>query len=879
MTIPGRTSGWWARLLLRLAPPSFRRDYGQEVLGAIVAMLAAESRRAGARASFALRLRAAGDLLRTVAREWVAASRAGLRRSIRDLGGDLRAALRSAARTPVFSVTVIATLTVGVGLASAIFAFADGYLFRPPPFAEPDRLYAVRVIGGRVDMLRASDAAALRGSEIGYLGFVDTVGTPLVPFGGMLRIGARDVRVITSGVPPEYAQFVQAPLALGRPFRGTDQQDVEPIPVWLSHRFWHREFGADPNVIGLRVEHVAGPRARRLEIAGVIDPRITTFSLNFGRNNVLPDLFAPEGPFDPAGEGATVYSTPLVRLPADMTRERAEAAIGAVLGRLTAPRTERLSAVRLVPLQDELAKGGRSAALLLAVGAGLAMALVAVNLAYLLLTRGAARSAEVATRAALGASRWRIARLFLVESGLVGVAGISGGLLLGHSMTTTLAARLPTEGADSGTLALVSMQFDGRVAAFAIAMGALVAFCGGLWPAWRAVRGRLAAPGGSRGAVPARVPLRLSRAIVASQVALSTVVLAGTVFAGIGIWRFLNQPIGFDMDDRFAVRFESAGPHDAAIDWPSLQSAIQRGEGLRAASPELALLEVPVSIGDTALDARAVQAAGVHAQTLEALGSRFVIGRAPDRNEHRSMTSVAVVDDILARLAWPGRSALGERVRVGEREYTVVGVVEHMRWSLVRESPALVYVPSPPVRERHEMIVWAPGLSADRVIERVSAAVRELAPGARLSVRPRSFETVFGDEIANARFQRPLVAVLGAFAVAVSGIGLFGLVGYLVEQRRHDYAVRLALGAQTRDICADLVRQSLVPVCAGLALGLPAARSLSQVANASLLNWESSGVGTLIVVTMTMLAVALLATIEPARRVLRIDPATTLRAE
>ncbi|HEX7779718.1 MAG TPA: FtsX-like permease family protein, partial [Vicinamibacterales bacterium] len=510
----------------------------------------------------------------------------------------------------------------------------------------------------------------------------------------------------------------------------------------------------------------------------------------------------------------------------------------------------------------------------------LALALVLVNLVHLLLTRGVARSAEIATRAALGASRWRLSRLFLVESLIFAAGGITAGLVLARWLTLTLAENLPTDGTDTGTLALVSMQFDHRVVAFAIVMGLGVAIMGGLWPSWRAAHVRLVPSVHAPGAAGTRVSSKVSRALLASEVAVSTVVLTGAVFAGIGIWRFLNQPLGFELTDRFGVAFPAeSDAREDGVDWIAVREAVRGIEGVRAASAVFESSRDPVRIGDQTLDRNAAAVLQLGIDGAQAIGFQVLAGRIPTTSESAAVAPVALVDERFVRTHWVDRSAVGERLQVGDVVHDVIGVIASPKFSLLRETPPLVLVPAAPRPQRTGMTVWAPGISERELTDRLTPVVSALAPGFRPRVAARTFDHLFDDDIANVRFQTPVVLVLGLFAFSVAGIGLFGVVAYLVEQRTRDFGVLLALGARPSDICIALAQQCLRPAVIGLVLGLTGALALSGVMRAGMFGWESSAPLSMSAVSVLMLAVAIVAVIAPARRVLHIDPSVTLRAE
>lgn len=797
---------------------------------------------------------------------------------------DLRGALRSSRRSVASSVTIVVTLVFGLGLASAIFAFGDGHLARPLPFPDDERLYVVRTTDTRHGMLRADEAEGLRTGALSALGFVKGTGGGAAVGFGVLQLEGRQVRVSVDGVDENFAQVMGVPLVEGRLFEPDDYRGTKPVPVWLAHRFWQREFNGDRTVLNRTLFIQSGSERVPVVIVGIVDPRITTFDPNFGRNNLLPDLFAPTMPRQPA-TGPTniiIITTPIVRLPQDMSREQAETAIGAALqGISPAPQGETRK-VRLDSLREELAGGGRPTAMLFVAGALLALALVTVNLIHLLLARGVARAGEIATRSALGASRWRIARLLLFESLLYGVAGIGGGLLVGRWLAHTIAAGLPERGSDTSNLALVAMTFDLRAVAFAAVAGAVVTVFGAAWPVWLVVFRSSGPVHRMHRRSGARLSARFSRLTLTCEVAISTIILMGTVFVGLGIWRYVNQPLGFDLEDRFALAFPSSSvTNDAAVDWPAVLEAVRAVPGIRSASvDQMRQVKGRLHADAEDLSERDVTAASVAVSLLETRGVDLMKGRWIEPAEVEANAPVAIVDTKFARTVWPDADPLGKSVRVeGEPARTVVGVVSHQRFSLVRDAPGIAYFVQSRVDGRPNLHIWAPGLTAADLMTRLTGPLQGLAPGYAPVVRAETFESVFLDDLADARFQRPIIIALGLFALTLATIGLFGLVAYLVEQRTRDFGIRLALGARRGDVLKEVVWQSAVPGMAGLIIGLTASWALESMARATMAGWESSGPVAAAVVSAAVLLAVVFAAAGPARRVLRIDPAVVLRAE
>jgi putative ABC transport system permease protein len=457
---------------------------------------------------------------------------------------DVRVVLRGWRRAPGFSATIVATLVLGLGLASAIFAFADGYLFRPLPFPAADRLYHVLDPSNKIQgMLRASDLAALRANSPSDLGFVEwSISDRAVS--GELDLGNRRASVMAYEVSPGFRRTVELPLIAGRDFSDADHRDSQPTPAWLTYRYWQREFGRDRSVLGrsFRVLTLAG-RTTTVEFVGILGPEATSFDLN----NEPPDIVVPD--VDPAKVQPTWLALPIVRLPDGVSREQAEARIASLLQSAAPASDGTPRVVRLRSLHEYQVSGGRPTARVLFAGAMLVLLLATINLVHLLLTRGVARAGEIATRAALGAGRWRLTRLFLTESLMLGAIGAGGGLLGGAWLSTVIEASIPRLPTGGRNMALVPMMYGWRTVLFACALGLLVAIIGGLWPARRALKRSLAWTNRSASGLRGSIPARLSRAILASELAVATIVMVGTVFIGLGIWRYLNQPLGFDYDD------------------------------------------------------------------------------------------------------------------------------------------------------------------------------------------------------------------------------------------------------------------------------------------------------------------------------------------
>jgi hypothetical protein len=408
-----------------------------------------------------------------------------------------------------------------------------------------------------------------------------------------------------------------------------------------------------------------------------------------------------------------------------------------------------------------------------------------------------------------------------------------------------------------------------------------VALLAGCWPAWRALRQPVRWIARShRGAAPA-VSARISRSILTCELALSTVVLTGTTFAGIGIWRYLHQPLGFDYTDRFNVFVQPAEPRPVrAQEAGAALAALRMLPGVRSAglydAPPVRGIEVP----GRAVDGTSVAAYGAAAGYFESWNLRIRAGRRFTASEYTNGATVAVVDQRFAALMWPGSSPLGQLVRAGAGPMRqVVGVVEPPRWSLARDSRPAVYIPLGELPASGWLVVWLPDRIVPNADEIVSAAVRAAVPGARVTMTPVTMDTLFRGERGEARFQTPFMIAFAVLALALAAVGVFGVVSYIVERRTREFGIRLALGAPPADLWRSVSRQGVVPALVGLAIGVTGARALEQIVQGSVFGWPSSGAWAVSIVAVVLFAVAVAAAAAPARRAMRIDPVATLRME
>ena len=869
--------------VLKLAPKDFRDRFGAEVQDGMERALRDAGQRGGPVAMLGLWRRGVGDALKTAAHErrieghgWF-----GGGRMWSDLGGDVKHALRGWRRSPGFSITVVTTLALGLGLATAIFAFADGYLFRPLPFPASERAFLVRDPNAAIaSALSASDVIALRQSSVAEFGFVEWSQSELT---GDLVTADRRVPVSAASVSPDFRRTLKLPLVAGRDFTADDHVAGAPVVAWLTDRLWRSAFNRNGGVIGTSIRIERSRDAIEVHVVGILGPEVTSFDLN----NRPPDLVIPKQGSPRVGRNLLAF--PIVLLPEGVTVEQGAERISGILQSVAPAADGRPRMVRLRSMLAVQVDGGKPTAKVFLAGAMLVLLLASLNLIHLLLSRGTARASEIATRAALGASRWRVMRVFLVESVLFGACGIVVGLAVGRGLSWWIASRLPEFPTKGRNLSLVPMLFDERAVVVAVVLGLAVAVAGGLWPALVAIRGPLARQERSDGRVRRTVSGRTAQRMLISELTVASAVIIGAVFVGLGIYRYLNQPLGFQMKDRFQVFATQAdGRIVSGVDALAAAEAVRQVSGVAAAAPRHGIAFEEVSAPPSTVDVSkgfgpddrfGVPTISVNAGYFDAWGISVREGRAFTASEYPDNGSVAIVSARLAQRLWPGASPVGQSIKAGGSVRLVVGVIPILRWQLDQEPEASVYVPAAAQKGTTYVIAHVPGRTLETIGPQLTAAVKSAVPSATVTVKAVTYGSMMERGAGEARFQGPVVLTFGILAVTLAGIGVFGLVSYLVEQRTREFGIRMALGAKLQDIWRTVMRESIQPTVIGLVLGSAGALALESVVQSSVFGWKSSGPTAVVIVVIGLLAVAVVAALVPAGRAARIDPAVTLRAE
>ena len=804
---------------------------------------------------------------------------------------DVRQAWRGLRKAPAFTAVVVLTLALGIGANSAVFSIVHTLLLAPLPYRDADRLVFVWS-----DMTDAGyPRAPLSGPELADLrarsSTVESFGAIWANTAALTGEGDPEqlrIGIVTSN----FFSTLGAEAALGRTFRDDDSVPGARPGILLGWPLFERRFGGDPSVVGRQIL----VNDRPTTVIGVL-PR--TFRLLLPPDASVPDglqAFAPFGAGVTRGPRGQQFLRVIGRMKPGATLEAARADIDAIAGRISREFSEYGAAGRLfttVALQGDDVRELRPALLALFAGVGILLAIACVNVASLLVARAAARAKETALRLALGASRGRLLRQCLVEGLLLAGLGVAAGVPAGYGVLRLLVALRPE------SLSRIELsRFDAPVLAFTLVVAAIWGVLFSLAPlveVWksdvaRALQRRGRATGGA-----VRYRARATLAIV--QLAMSVVLLVGAALLARTFSRVQQVDPGFRSDRtltfRLAVPFQRYRPPAAFNAFSrELRAKLAAIPGVTGAG---AISHLPYDdlpnwgggyLPETAVDRTEGPNADYRTVTpgaFEALGVPVLEGRP---FTDADAAQVIIVDERLAHRMWPDRSAIGQRLLVDPGSSgvpsiraTVVGVVPHLRIrSLVADLTEQVYFPQQTVL-RNPMAYF---VRADRdpvaLAADVRRAIAELDP--RLPIYDvRTLDSYVDAARATRRFTLQLAAVFAAIALTLACLGVYGVLAYAVARRRHEFGVRLALGAEPHRVVAGVMREGLAFAAAGCLAGLVVSLATSRFLAAQLYGIGPKDPVSFTVPVAVLAAATALACWIPARRATAVSPMEALRVD
>jgi putative ABC transport system permease protein len=806
---------------------------------------------------------------------------------IQDLVQDLGFGLRVLRNSPVFALVAILTLALGIGANTAIFSVVHGVLLRPLPFPKQDQLM----------MLWEKNKDGTR-SHTSWATFMDWnrlnhsfTGVAAVGFWSPTFIGAHDAETL-NGFRASSSLFdlMGVKFAIGRNFLPSEDLRGNNLVVILSNGFWQRRLGSDPGIIGKPVQ-LGGSAYTIVGVLPADFPSVLSFDPRKPADIYTPLAYDETLPY--ACRDCR-HLRAFARLKDGVTITQAEAEMNQISANLFReyPTAYSASGVTLTSLKDYIVGDVRTALWALLASVGFVLLIACVNVANLLLAWAARRQREVALRAALGARRARMVRQFLTESLLLSLLGGGFGLLLAWGGVALLQqiqlANLPR---------LQDVHIDAGTFAFTFGISLITGIAFGLLPAFQAFKVDLnEALKESGKSTSGKESHRLRSALVFADVALALLLLTGAGLMMKSFVRLLEVNPGFDPSHTLTLTLSLWGLKSA--DAPAVaffDQVLQQVEALPGVESAGIVSQLPLGGNldmygvhvegktlpnpeeDPSADRYSISPGYLHAMRIPLLR-----GRGFDKRDVADSPLVVLVNESMAQQFWPGEDPIGKRLKVGDIKApwrTVVGVVgDVLHRGLDAPHTLQTYLPNTQFTDSFVILAVRTPNDPASLAAAVRSEIAALDPQVPVS-DVATMDEVVSASVANQRFGALLFLLFGVIALALTAVGIYGVISYGVAQRTHEIGIRLALGATRRELLRLIVGEAMKPALLGAAVGLVAAFGLTRLLARLLYNVKPTDPPTFAAVLMLLVCVAWLASYIPARRAARVDPMIALRYE
>jgi predicted permease len=812
---------------------------------------------------------------------------------MKDVTRDLRHGLRMLAANPGYTATALCTLIIGIGASTAIFSVINAVLLRPLPYPEPDRITAIWGVSAQGSRTPLSEPTLLdyrdRTRAFESLATYNAAGFTFTNVRNPEFIrGAR--------VTAAFFDVLRVRPLLGRTFQPGDDLPGHDTTVVLGYGIWQRRFGSDPAIVGQTISLNTKPYT----VIGVLPPDFE-FS--------VPGVFRPAEMWTPAALSRdhdprrnNYYLRVIARLSPGVTLSQAQADLDTmnVAIQREHPDTESGLRTRLIGLHDQIVGDVRTVLWILFGAVGFVLLIACANVANLQLARASVRQKELVVRVALGASRARIVRQLLTESLLLALIGGALGTLLAMWGISLLISLAP-----SSLPRWRGFEIDRVVLAYAVGASVLTGLLFGLAPALSASSPRLSdtLKDGGRTSIESRRSTRFRAGLTIAEVALSVVLLTGAGLLIRSFVQLLDVDPGFDTEHTVVVPIGLPAYAYPDVDRQAafFQRAIEAVRHVPGVDIAGAIDDLPLT-GDR--DASGITIAGrpplrldqlpnaqirsVSPDYFRAMAIPIVAGRAFDDRDTRTAPRVALINHVTAHRLFPGEDPIGKRITLGapspqtqspqSQWLTIVGIVGDVRDLELHEQADLeVYQAYTQATISFMMIVARTNNgNPSALVPTLRDAIHQVDPSLPL-YQGQSMASIIAFNLAPRRFNMLLLGTLAAIALILASVGIYGVIAYGVLRRRREIGVRVALGAQRRDVLTMVLRQGLTLTAIGIGVGLGASLLLTRFLATLLYSVRPGDPITFAGVSAVLAGVALLASYLPARRAMNVDPTIALR--
>jgi putative ABC transport system permease protein len=863
------------RWLLLLYPSEFRAEYGALMVQAFRDRSAAR-RRQGFISLLAWWLQTLFDVMLTAPGEHMDV-----------LFRDLKYAIRSQVKNPVFTIVAVLALALGIGANSAIFTIVNAVLLRVLPYQNPERLVMIwenmqRRGGPEQEWTSPSNFADWRDQNqvFDHLIAFNDWGPTLTDYGEpeQLQGGA---------VSHDTLEMLGVSPVIGRTFAPEEDRPGAQRVAILGDGLWKRRFGSDPSIVG-----------RTIMLDGEAHTVIGVLPSGFNFPFIVGgDIWRPLTPSIPDGctRGCIILRT-IARMKPGMTLDRAQTDMSTIARRLEEEYPgEKGVDVTVVPLRDQIVGPAKPALLILLGAVGFVLVIACANVANLLLARSTVREKEISIRMALGASRQRLIRQLLTESVLLGVVGGAVGLALAYWTVRLLVAVSPP-----GVPRIDEVSVDGRVLAFTLGIAVLTGLVFGLVPAFQTTKPDLnqSLKEGGRDSRAGAGTHRLRSGLVVAEVALALMLLigAGLLFRSFGELNHVDP--GFNPANLLTVNINLppgrySEPEQIRLFYRQLFERLGALPGVKAVSGASSLpLGGRYTDSSFIIEGRpipppdevpAVWYSAIAPDYFNTMGMRLLEGREFNETDQGDSSRVVIINETMARRHWPTEDPVGKRISGGRgdnpRWREIVGVVKDVKhFGLDAPAPATMYLPLSQVPARFLTLVIRtqtdPATLAPDVRREVWALDSNLAV-----TSTSTMDELVAASTSIPRFITTLLVAFASLAVVLAAVGIYGVMAYGVAQRSHEIGIRMALGAGRGHVVGMIVRQGMLLTGIGVAIGLGGALALTRLMRTLLFAISATDAATFVAVPLVLVLVALVATSIPAARATRVDPMQALRCE